>query len=608
MIFTDQDLMRQDGIFAGWGNSSDLYDWSSKLPAMSVYTRLVSDPALRTNIMGGGSWMNQEDPQTGALIATAPQMFVAELGMYSLASGLRNTVANISITLGYLQNSIHIVQGLFHDPIQTVATALNVASDILNSDAFNAAINSIGWIPIVGWIIKILVEVAKIVTSIIGVIADKKQAAALEALAARTTVPQAEWSADADSIMAQYLQRQALGHNLQWMLYPRYPAQTADDFTGTPINVDNDAMGEGFLVYSKDFINPSLDMPVGMGFVPGTRNLHGAMELRQPGNANIADIGNFYPTAQAMAANIWEQMLKGHPMALSVDTDAAIEAWASYAYAALDFAMPTGSGGSGILARGWSGSPTASFGASQHKCVDGMHDCSGHEIRFAKMKDIPGDGHTDALVSYYQTLFEWKRKNNSGDWGLGNLDPYTIRPTIALRELRSQQESILNSLQCMYVDDAAVPSGIASVARFAGIGTASNPGPLHSLWQQNVQKVFDSGGWEHVRWSDVPPHPDPARGMFSPVRQHIEMAVEQKYSMSADEFFATKHQWQISVPQLLVPKSPVPPPAPTPPTYIETAAFVDASLVGGARSAVRTSAAPLAMAAGIALLLLKGRK
>lgn len=608
MIFTDQDLMRQDGIFSGWGSSSDLFNWESELPSMAVFSRLASDPALRSNIMGGGSWMKQEDPATGALIATAPQMFVAELGMYSLAGALRNTVANISITLGYLQNSIQVVQGFFHDPIQSVAASLNVVSDILNSEAFNAAINSIGWIPIVGWIIKILVEVAKIVTSIISVVGDKKQEEARKALALMMTLPQAEWSADADGIMAQYLQRQALGHNLQWMVYPRYPAQDADDFTGVPLDVDNNDRWDGFLVYSKEFLNPSLEVPPGMGFVPGTRNLHGAMELRSPGHANIADIGNFYPTAQAMAANIWEQMLKGHPMALSVNTDAAIEAWASYAHAALDFALPTGSGGSGILARGWSGSPTASFGASSHVCMEGMHDCSGHQIRFAKMKDIPGDGHTDALVSYYQTLFEWRRKSNSGDWSLGNLDPYTIRPAIALQELRSQQESILNSLQCMYVDDAAVPIGMASVPRYAGIGTSNNPGPLHSLWQQNVQKVFDSGGWEHVDWSDVPTHPDPARGLFSPVRQHIEMAVEQKYSMSADEFFATKHQWQITVPQLLVPKSPVPPPAPTPPTYIETAGYIDASLVGGATGIRRSSAAPLAMAAGIALLLLKGRR
>jgi hypothetical protein len=621
MIFDSEDLY-QPGIFNEWGRDSNPFEWESKMPGFAVFNSAMTDPRLMPEILGGPAafdnvWSGGE-PGKGYITMAAEGRYISQLGLYSVTGALRNAIGGVATTVGFLQRSAAVLTGVFETRIDQVATALNVVSGILDSQAFNAAINAIGVIPIVGWIIKILVEVAKIITSIVDIVAQKNRDEAEEALARVATLPMPQWSAQADGHLAKLCQISASTYNLQWLVMPRYPAYSPDDFTGTPIDADDNNRWDGWIVHPAMFTAPETgsEAPPGLGFVPGTRNIHATMQLLLGGAKNITDLGTFYPVASMTAANLWEQMLKGdHPSTMCVDTDMAMGAWEAYIHAALDFAFPTEFGGSGILARGWSMSPSANYGASSHTCVSGMEDaygCSGGDVTFARDVNIPGTGHTDGFIAYLNTLFDFERKNSNGDWSLGNIDTARSRPVRALQELRDAQVSVIESMDCMYLTDMETPQGRAQYAAL-GVDAPNRRGPLWGQWANNVQKVFESGSWVNVNWADVPPHTDDAGAEGSlgrnRVRDSIENMVASKYSMGADEFFATKHQWMLSAPANALPDTPVPPPAPTAPAVIESTAWVDMTRVGGsAAGGIRTSAAGLAMAAGVAMLLLKGRK
>lgn len=621
MIYTPDDLYAP-GMFNEWGRDSNPMEWESKMPGFAVFNSAMTDPALMPEILGGPAafddvWSGGEAGK-GYLKMAAEGRYISQLGLYSVTGAMRNAIGGVATTVGFLQRSVGVITGVYETRIDQVAAALNVVSGVLDSQAFNAAINAIGMIPIVGWIIKILVEVAKIITSIVGIVAEKNREEAEEALAQVATLPMPQWSAQADGHLAKLCQISAATYNLQWLVMPRYPAYSPDDFTGKPIDANNDDRWEGWIVHPALFTAPETGSapPPGLGFVPGTRNIHATMQLLLGGAKNITDLGTFYPVASMTASNLWESMLKGtHPSTMCVDTDLAMGAWEAYIHAALDFAFPTEFGGSGILARGWSMSPSANFGAGSHTCVAGMENsqgCSSGDVTWARSVGIPGSGHTSAFIAYLNTLFDFERKNDAGEWVLGNIDTATSRPVKALQELRDAQSAMVDSMDCMYLTDMETSQGRAQFAAL-GVDAPNRRGPLWNKWANNVQKVFDSGSWANINWADVPQHADDAGAQGTPgrnrVRDSIENMIASKYSMGADEFFATKHQWMLTTPENVLPDTPVPPPAPTAPAVIESTAWVDMTRVGGASAGgVRTSAAGLAMAAGVAMLLLKGRK
>ncbi|MEX1362277.1 MAG: hypothetical protein AB1Z98_04080, partial [Nannocystaceae bacterium] len=308
------------------------------------------------------------------------------------------------------------------------------------------------------------------------------------------TLPIAKWSRGADEALTRTMMMRLDEYDAQWIVTPRYPATSSSDFRANPQQINpEDEYFAGWLIYTG--VNgPGTAGSQGLGFVPGSRNLHGAMELRTRGARDFRDLGGFFPTARLAAVQWWEMMVAGGPAMFSVDPVAARIAWADYLRSAVAF-------GDGIL-DGWSTSVTATeLGATEHRCkpaLYGIGQCK--KSKAGKMVPIVGTGHRSVYLDYLFTLFEPRRHDPERGWDRDNIDWDDTIPGRALGNLEERQRALLQSLACMTVDDSEVDGG----PRFRAIGTATNKGPLWHRWYESVTAVFQSGDWRRVRFDDVP--------------------------------------------------------------------------------------------------------
>ena len=171
--------------------------------------------------------------------------------------------------------------------MELLTKGIDLAKEVLGSKAFSQAIDQIGWIPIVGWIIEILASLVELVVKIVANVRDKRDIEARKALAQIGTIPLAQWSQGADEVLARTMMMRLDDYDAQWIVSPRYPASSAGNFRAKPEEVNKgDNRWAGWLVYTGSLGAGSEGSP-GMGFVPGSRNVHGAMELRTRGSRGL---------------------------------------------------------------------------------------------------------------------------------------------------------------------------------------------------------------------------------------------------------------------------------------------------------------------------------
>lgn len=471
MIFETQQLYDASSVFHGRGG--DPLDWSSRLPDLSVFG-FTTDPALMNDLIGGEQ--------------------VAHLAMRNVASALRLAAGRVAITQGFTTLQLPLLADLFRDPLELLSKGLDIAREVLGSKAFSKAIDQIGWIPIVGWIIEILASVVELVVKLVANHRDKKLAEARRELAKIGTLPLAQWTQGADEVLARTMMMRLDDYDAQWIVSPRYPATSVSDFRAKPQEIDpGDNRWAGWLVHTGS-LGAGAEGSPGLGFIPGTRNLHGAIELRTRGGRDFRDLGSYYPTARLAAVQWWEMVVAGGPVMFSVDAGAARTAWANYLRSAVEF-------GDHVL-DGWSMSITAAeFGATHHTCVTelyGIGEC--RKAKRGKLVPIPGEGHRSAYLDYLFNLFDPRRRDPGKGWARDNIDWDDTIPGRALENLEDRQRDVLKSLACMTVDDSVVNGQ----PRFRTIGTPTSKGPLWQRWYESVIAVFQSGDWRRVRFDDVP--------------------------------------------------------------------------------------------------------
>lgn len=455
------------------GNGLDPLDWASRLPDLSVFG-FRADPALAADL-----WDGQQ---------------VAQLAMRNVASALRMASGRVAITQGFSGIQIPALTDLFRDSLDTLSAGLDLASKVLGTKAFAASLDQLGWIPCVGWVLDVIAGVVELVTSIVRAVGERREAEARKVLANVGTLPLAQWSQGADEVLTRAMMMRLEDCDAQWIVSPRYPASSASDFLAKPAEVrPGDDRWAAWVVYTGDAAGLG-EGSLGLGFVPGSRNLHGAMELRTRGAADLRDLGAFYPTARMAAVQWWEMIVAGGPAMFSVDAAAARDAWADYLRAAIGF-------GDEVLS-GWSTSITATkLGATSHTCVPELYGVG--ECRKAKRnKQVPivGHGHRGAYLDYMFELFDPRRIDPGLGWERDNIDWDDTIPGRALKNLEERQRAVLQSLACMTVDDSEVDGR----PRFRAIGTATSKGPLWQRWYGAVKAVFESDDWRHVRFDDVP--------------------------------------------------------------------------------------------------------
>lgn len=598
MIFSEAQTLDADDIFNGWGRGDDPDFWNSLLPALSTVTFFQSaDPAFAG---------------TFSLDSSSDEM--RELAQKSVVSGMRNCITKISRSWGYYTSAAHDVKAIFKDSLQTVSEVIDGVSSAM--EAVEIAVNSIAWIPIVGWIIKIIYEVVNLIGKIVTSIKrrqDSRKKIALAELAAEYALPMASWTPEADTLMGRMLQKKLRpgAFDLEWAFMPRYPATRVDDFVAQRQRYETkEACTDAWLLWS-DVEKPSnidhASRP-GLGFVPGTMNIHGAMSLPTSGGGWVQDYGGFFPITQTLATNVWGQTVKGDSgMTFAVDTEKVSQAWINYVSSAFHFGSEKLGGWSMVRGGIDQSLPLSAAGASRLKfncgeCDVGRFGCTDRiagKKKSSRWMRPTGTGHRSSYLSYLHEMFQWQG-NDDDRWN-------TITPVEALRSLREIQEAQVRSMKCMYLDDSTSADGSGN-PRFKAI---KRGGELHRSWVRSVTAMFESGDWKRIDYRNVIPGEE--------IDAQIKSLLAQS-GTTPDRYFNLDSRHRPGLAAVLAsgptvlgdPKVPTPPPLNQVPTALSAGGSMKLRQLmgkGGGTSTSKTSSnAPLLLgAAAAAFFMMRGR-
>ena len=509
MIYSSDDISDDAGIFNGWGREADPSRWEVTLPNLDTrrfFTMTGYDAFLQTPIGAAGE---------GAV------NIIEFSGRSDVFRGLRNVMVNVSVTMGYFQTVRPAIKKVFSPLIQDLANNLKDAVDI-----FKIGVNIVGWIPIVGWVVQLIVAIARAIIGIVKSVRDsqeRKNQAALNALARQVAIPTAFPDTGTDTIFGRMLQKKIMEYDVEWMMLPMFGATSPNDFQASAQRVgeksDLSPCIDGYLITTRKLL--------GLGFMPGSMNLHGGMELSTRGGGIVRDVGDYFPVTQGIATSLWSQVLQGSGgMTFAVDTERVTSAWVDYVQAAMEFADDK-------LQRGWSliagqlNDPNI-VDSTQYRCSDpctwGVVGCSKGKDN-GKWRGIPGRGHYSAYVTYFDEVFDWRRIDPGKGHGLNNINWDSIAPARALDNLHQRQAAMISSLKCMYLDDGNTEFG---TPRYRALRRGSS---LHRLWQRNVRAVFESGEWQNVDLRDV----IPGSAIYAQIRDYtidMNVPVERFFNMS----------------------------------------------------------------------------
>lgn len=479
MIYTIDEIKNPGSIFAGWGNTPHFHysNWSSNLPSLDVQQFFRTDASFNAQLEG----MN----------------YTEELGRISVLSGLRNCMAQLSRTWGYFQTATGYIQDIFDEDVVDVSRVIEGLEKMFDSEALNKAINAIGWVPVVGWIIKIVYEVAKIITSIIRAVREAKTKKLINELRSEFSLPIVQPTPEADTVLGRFLQRKLMDDkaDFQWVAMPSYPARSPNDFVNVKMKYDTDEpCTNAWLIRGRnELLVPGDDgSSPGLGFVPGTMNIHSSMQL-PIGKGGILDMGTFYPLTQSMAGSLWSQAVQGDTgLTFAIDCDHVADAWIDYVQAITEYAYDE-------VRKGWSKMEgKISDDGRKFKCGPcdiGKGGCTYKDRDQGDWMSNPGSGHYDPMMRYLKELFDWSYLNTSSGGQPADIDFEDITPVRSLDVLKERQSAMIDSVKCMYLDDSS--------GRFNAI-----EGALGTQWRANVQAMFDSGDWDRIDYRDVVPGED----------------------------------------------------------------------------------------------------
>ena len=148
--------MRQVGTpeFSVFGAEFDVdaANFVTNLPDLDFYSWVTQiDPALGKAFPANAFPTPVGDIDLGNLGYTAYAQFTSTI------RAVRLVLSQLATTVGFLKQSVSALGEVFKGTVAAVGDALNIALQVLDNPGFNAAINGLCAIPIVGWIIKAVV-------------------------------------------------------------------------------------------------------------------------------------------------------------------------------------------------------------------------------------------------------------------------------------------------------------------------------------------------------------------------------------------------------------------------------------------------------------------
>ena len=508
--------MRQVGTpeFAIFGAEfdADPASFVSNLPDLGFYNWVAQiDPAL------GKAFPDNAFPTPVGNVDLGNLGYTAYAQFTSTLRAVRLVLSKLATTVGFLRPTFKALGDVFKGPVAAVGDALNIALQVLDNPGFNAAINSLCAIPIVGWIIKAVVAVAKLVLKIVEAVRTNRAKRQEAWRQMRSLMPLAQWDADIDAIQVRNIGLRLHVFDAAYVFMPRYRATSPADFYAEQASGDPDKKR----VDAWRLLTRYADG--GLGFVPGTQNLHGAIEMPIGFCGGVKDLGDFFPTAQQIAHQLWNTILKDDAPALfSVPAGRCAKAWESYLMSVLAYTVRDISG--------WSCASDPQNGGSKVPSRDYLQGSGPYPTtqvdpntsKNPKTVPIKGTGHRSAMLDHLQALFDWtagrdtKILNDDPKFPEVAVDFDKSAPGRALANLRERQRFALspqNGLMAAYVDDSRVRPGagaIDKVPRWPAIADKSEG--LWDAWDRARRDLLQSDRWKDIDLEDVPGGPaDPFR-------------------------------------------------------------------------------------------------
>jgi len=529
-------------------------EWKSNLPDIqTLINHSLSDPAL-----AGGNFSTFKNEVLSAGSTLDPLMqAVGRIAMGDFVKGMRVSLGNVAMSTGILMNDVMAVSSIMQSNQSDIMKGFNVVGAALDSPMFEMALDAIGAVPFVGWVIKTIYNISKTIAEVIEQSNDLSDQVAKRSVAERLTIPMRAtgFSHEANEFLTRNFFK-ALSNDPQKLILPAYnpnpqggscPQGYTDGpwrmfcAAGVRENDDWDAMAEGWVVAGADG-------DYGFGYVPGTSAVTRSLFFRSgvrsaPGSHRLGceaygvrDLGTLYPTPTNLCAALWSQVSKPSPAMFMFDPLAAKSPWETY----MDhmFAL------SKNLLKGWSCAPTGYPFTDKFKCTsdldgagnpreEGMGGCRGgtgkKHNRWGDTLTIPSDFGYESntvLYAYLAELYFGIRELYSRDRGgiqrlphlsgkaidkpgsyyenhMGSkffrpdaIDYSESTPVKALEALYNGQKATLDSRMCMYVNGE-------DPVRFPAFRDSN----LKSLWQQSVTTVLNSNDWRTINYKDIPDGP-----------------------------------------------------------------------------------------------------
>ena len=490
-----------DPIFSGHISEEEQIPalWNSTLPTLNLFqgAALVDTALLRKDygeFDAGSSAYNAGDKSVAFGLLN-------DLAAINLATSLRGLVGQIAVTVGFVREFQPSVSKMYQDTLGDVVRGLDIVTQVISNQHFKEAMKGIQFIPSVGWVLKMTLGALKVLLKVRDRILKEKIKAAtrqMGEIAAKYGVPVlASWDQEWD----QLVNREVLGmiskYQATRVFAPRFPVQNVDDFVAKMAGYDR---GD---VELADFWYLVSNQAGGAGFIPGTTTLLNAISFRTRACGSIQNAGDALPSPRQTAQQFWQIVLQDSGAMFSVNTAPLMEEWESFVGNLLAYGQES-------VMKGWTCSLSSKPWSSKELCGKwnlGDGNCK-KKSQYGDWVTIKGDGHGPAFLTWIIKQF-WGRGSNN------NTFPYPVRdhakdskwpdnfyfenmvPTHALKNLRDRQNTVLDSMTCMYVNDERVGGSY----RFPAIGENS---VMKKRWRQNVQALFTSGDWKKAYMPDVP--------------------------------------------------------------------------------------------------------
>lgn len=506
------------------GVVSDITGWRSRIPPISE----LFDYARVSSIMS----------ESGGSETVGVSKIIGDAAMADWVRSTRQILGELAMTTGIISSALPNVNTIMKARTADLLSALDVVGQVLDSELFEMAMNAIGAIPIVGWIIKIVYEIANAVARVVVAVFRGKDTEAREIARDTLTIPMSsmDFTKSANDAVVQEVFNKIKERDSSYMISPPFsvdsssdlrdlfaPERVFDDKNMQEFGPSQQGWAAGYLIKGRN--------PLGLGYIPGSASMtnniflkHGSDNTAKVTNGgSLKDMAELTPTAQMAATTWWSNVNKPGPSMFSVNPLSHIGEWSGYIHGMYRLVQDLG--------KGWGLHPTAlePF-TNKYMCFgnkrEGYNTTGASNCRLedsGKKRTIEAGlggwgfgasllyGHLGRLFFNREKPFHNPPPSNlegisgstykMGSLGLDVPRPDAIDygqsvPVKALNELYDRQRAALDSLQCMYVD------GNNDGGRFPAFHGNT---PLRNLWRDAVTNVFSSGAWRRVVYQDIPP-------------------------------------------------------------------------------------------------------